>query len=291
MKTIRRIKAVQKILECVRGNRRIAFVPTMGAFHEGHLSLMRKAKHRGDFVVVSLFVNPLQFSPGEDLDIYPRNLNSDKKKGEEMGVDILWIPSAKELFPSPYQTFIQVEKLSQRWEGESRPGHFKGVATIVSKLLQVVSPDYLYLGQKDYQQVRVIQKMVRDLHFKTTVRLVSTIRETDGLAMSSRNGRLSSADRKAAPILYRALQVARKMIRQGERKSQVILEATAALIRSEPRVRIDYMAFCDPETLEPIKHLEKRIVFLAAVKIGAVRLIDNIILKLPGQSQKQNKMH
>lgn len=280
MKIIKRIKSVQKILEGVRRGRRIAFVPTMGAFHEGHLSLMRKAKRRGDYAVVSLFVNPLQFGPKEDFDLYPRDLLSDQKRGKEMGVDLFWTPSPEEIFPSPYQTFIEVEKLSQRWEGKSRPGHFKGVATIVAKLLQVVSPDDLYLGQKDFQQARVIQQMIRDLHFKTALHLLPTVRETDGLAMSSRNGRLSSSDRKAALILYRTLQAVRKMIRQGERESKVILEAAKSLIRSEPRARIDYLALCDPETLEPIDRLERRVIFLAAVKIGTVRLIDNIIVKV-----------
>ncbi|HIE64688.1 MAG: pantoate--beta-alanine ligase [Nitrospira sp.] len=280
MKTIKRIKTVQEILERARRDHRIAFVPTMGAFHEGHLSLMRKAKRRGDFVIVSLFVNPLQFGPSEDFQIYPRNLHSDQKKAKECGVDLFWTPSPKEIFPPPYRTFIEVEKLSQRWEGKLRPGHFKGVATIVVKLLQLVSPNDLYLGQKDFQQIRVIQQMIRDLHFKTTVRLVPTVRERDGLAMSSRNVRLSSADRKAAPVLYRALQSAQKMIHQGERDGKIILEKAKSLIRSEPRARIDYLALCDPETLDPLKSLERRGVFLAAVKFGNVRLIDNILIKI-----------
>ncbi|MFQ5949925.1 MAG: pantoate--beta-alanine ligase, partial [Nitrospiria bacterium] len=219
MKTISHIKTVKKILDLVRSGRKIGFVPTMGAFHEGHLSLMRKAKVSGDYLVVSLFVNPLQFGPKEDFSVYPRDILSDRREGRKIGVDLFWSPSTEELFPFPYHTFVEVEALSRRWEGTSRPGHFKGVATIVAKLLQVVRPDRLYLGRKDFQQARVIQQMICDLHFKTSVRLLPTVRESDGLAMSSRNGRLSSADRKAAPILYRALQAARKMIRQGERES------------------------------------------------------------------------
>jgi len=280
MKTIKRIKTVQKILEEARLDRRIAFVPTMGAFHEGHLSLMRKAKRRGNFLVVSLFVNPLQFGPREDLQIYPRDLRADQQKGKDAGADLFWTPSSEEIFPPPYQTFIEVEKLSRSWEGRSRPGHFNGVATIVAKLLHIVSPNELYLGQKDFQQVRVIQQMIRDLHFKTTVRLVPTIRERDGLAMSSRNIRLSQAERKAAPILYRALQTAKKLIHQGERKSEAVLEAAESVIRTEPRARMDYLALCDPETLEPLRHLQGHVVILAAVKIGSVRLIDNILVKI-----------
>lgn len=280
MKIIKRIRTVQEVLEKVRASRRVVLIPTMGAFHEGHLSLMRTARRHGNFVVVSLFVNPLQFGPGEDFELYPRDLRADREMGNKVGVDLFWAPSPEEIFPSPYQTFIEVEKLSHRWEGKSRPGHFKGVATIVAKLLQIVSPDDLYLGQKDFQQARVIQQMIRDLHFNISVLLLPTVRETDGLAMSSRNGRLSPAERKAAPIVYQALQAAREMIRQGERESKVILEAAESLIRSEGRARIDYLALCDPVTLEPLTYLEKRAVFLAAVKIGTVRLIDNIILKI-----------
>ncbi|MFQ5578980.1 MAG: pantoate--beta-alanine ligase [Nitrospiria bacterium] len=280
MKTIKRIRTLQETLRGLRPGRRIALVPTMGAFHEGHLSLMRKAKQSGDFVVVSLFVNPLQFGPEEDLKVYPRDLRSDRNKAKKCGVDLLWTPAPEEILPSPYRTFINVEKLSKRWEGEARPGHFKGVATIVAKLLQLIAPDDLYLGQKDFQQVRVIQQLVRDLHFKTSVHRLPTVREADGLAMSSRNSRLSSADRKAAPVLYQTLQAARKMIRQGERESQEVLEASETKIRMEPRARINYLALCDPETLEPLKWLERRSVFLAAIQIGTVRLIDNVFVNI-----------
>lgn len=278
MKTASRIKIVQRILKEIRREKRIAFVPTMGVFHEGHLSLMRKAKKECDFLVVSLFVNPLQFGPNEDFKIYPRDISADKKLAEEAGVNLLWIPFHKELFRPRFQTTIEVAKISQRWEGESRPGHFKGVATIVAKLLQVVRPNRLYLGQKDYQQTRVIQQMMEDLHFDTEVRILPTIREANGLAMSSRNQRLSSAKRKAGAVLYRALRQAETRVRKGERLADVILSEAATLIKNEPHVEIDYLALCDPETLKPIETLERHAICLAAIKIGSVRLIDNIFL-------------
>ena len=280
MRTLSRIKAVQKNLKPLWGKKRIGFVPTMGALHEGHLSLMRKARQECDRVVVSIFVNPLQFGPKEDFKTYPRTPASDRKKAESAGADLLWTPLAEEIYPAAYRTYIEVEALGLRWEGASRPGHFRGVATVVAKLLQVVRPDRLYLGQKDYQQTCVIRQMIRDLHFNAALRLVPTRREKDGLAMSSRNERLSPADRQAAPVLYQALQHAWRIIRQGERDSPKILQQVESVLRSEPRAVIDYAALCDPETLEPIERLHKKAVLLLAVKIGPVRLIDNLFLNV-----------
>ena len=280
MKTVSKIGPLRKILSLIRDRKRIGFVPTMGAFHEGHLSLMRRAKRECGWVVVSLFLNPTQFGPNEDFNSYPRTLASDKKKAESAGVDLLWTPSAEEIYPPPYRTFVEVEALGRRWEGASRPGHFRGVATVVAKLLQVVRPDRLYLGQKDYQQTLVIRQMIRDLHFDTAVRLIPTVREKDGLAMSSRNQRLAPADRMAAPVLFRALEEARRLVSEGEQSGSKIVKRVGSVIRSEPRAAIDYAALCHPETLEPLDRLNDRAVLLLAVKIGGVRLIDNTLLQI-----------
>ncbi len=280
MKTLSHIKAVQKILAPLRGRKRIGFVPTMGAFHEGHLALMRQAKRECDYVVVSLFVNPLQFGPKEDFAAYPRPMALDRKQAQAAGVDLLWTPAAEEVYPSPYRTFVDVEEITRRWEGAVRPGHFRGVATVVAKLFQVVQPDRAYFGQKDYQQTRVIRQMVKDLHFAVSIRIFPTVREKDGLAMSSRNQRLSPAERAAAPILFKALKQAKDRIRQGIHESFPLLQEVEASIQAEPLARIDYAALCDPASLEPIERIQKEAVLLLAVKIGSVRLIDNLLIRI-----------
>ncbi len=265
--------------EAARFTGTVAFVPTMGVFHEGHLLLMQKAKAECDVVIVSLFVNPLQFGPQEDFNVYPRELSADRKKAAAAGVDLLWTPSEKELFPQGFQTRIEVSDLSSKWEGVSRPDHFQGVATIVAKLLNIVQPSRLYLGQKDYQQTCVIARMLADLHFKTKLRILPTVREKDGLAMSSRNKRLSAAERDSAPMLYRALQTAEQVVQAGERDSGTILRAAAAVLKTAPRMTIDYLALCDETDLNPLEQLVDQAVLLAAVKIGSLRLIDNLRLK------------
>jgi len=280
MKTISSIKQIQKILAPLRGKKRIGFVPTMGAFHEGHLALMRKAKRECDFVVVSLFVNPLQFGPKEDFAVYPRSIASDRKMAQVVGVDLLWTPTAEEIYSPPYRTFVDVEEITRRWEGAVRPGHFRGVATVVAKLFQVVQPDRAYFGQKDYQQTRVIRQMVKDLHFPVTIRILPTVREKDGLAMSSRNQRLSPPERAAAPLLFRALKQAEARVQQGMHESRSLLKEVEGLIRSEPLARIEYAALCDPESLDPIEKIQKEAVLLLAVKIGSVRLIDNLLIRI-----------
>lgn len=280
MKTLSSIKTVQKILQPLRGKKRIGFVPTMGAFHEGHLALMGRAKRECDYVVVSLFVNPLQFGPKEDFAAYPRPIALDRKKAQEAGVDLLWTPAAEEIYLPPYRTFVDVEEISRRWEGAVRPGHFRGVATVVAKLFQIVQPDRAYFGQKDYQQTRIICQMVKDLHFAVAIRILPTVREKDGLAMSSRNQRLSPAERAAAPILFNALKQAEARVRQGVHESRPLLQEVEALIRSEPLAQIDYVALCDPASLEPIEKIQKGAVLLLAVKIGSVRLIDNLLIRI-----------
>ncbi|MFQ5543654.1 MAG: pantoate--beta-alanine ligase [Nitrospiria bacterium] len=278
MMTISTIGDLKKKLSEIRQGRSVGFIPTMGALHEGHLSLIRQARQDCDILVASIFVNPLQFGPKEDFSIYPRTLLSDQKMCEQHKVDILWTPTQRELFPTSFQTSIEVQPLSQRWEGATRPGHFKGVATIVAKLLQVVHPEHLYLGQKDYQQFRVVEQMLSDLHFDTTVHLSETIREKDGLALSSRNLRLSPTERKAAPIVFRGLRQAGQMVAKGEKNARDIVAKATSTIQSEPLAQIDYLVLCDPKTLEPIEPLEKTSILLVAVKIGDIRLLDNIFL-------------
>ncbi|HLG22508.1 MAG TPA: pantoate--beta-alanine ligase [Candidatus Manganitrophaceae bacterium] len=280
MKTVSRIQTLQKILAPLRGKKKVGLVPTMGALHEGHLSLIRRAKRECGCVVVSLFVNPLQFGPKEDFKTYPRDLPGDRKKAASAGADLLWAPSVEEMFPPGHQTFVEVEGVGRRWEGASRPGHFRGVATVVAKLFQIVRPDRVYLGQKDYQQTRVILRMVRDLAFDLSVRICPTLREKDGLAMSSRNQRLSAEERKAAPVLYKALRNGEALIREGERESRRVIQRMEEVIRSEARAKIDYIALADPETLEPIDRIAGRVVLLGGVKIGAVRLIDNLVMNI-----------
>jgi pantoate--beta-alanine ligase len=251
----------------------------MGAFHEGHLALIRRAKKECDLVVVSLFVNPLQFGPAEDFNRYPRDLTRDRQMAAAAGADFLFAPSAKEIVPPTLATSVVVEQVTRRWEGAIRPGHFCGVATIVSKLFQIVRPDIAYLGQKDYQQTVVIETLVRDLHFDLTLRILPTVREKDGLAKSSRNQFLSPTERQAATVLYQALYRAKQSVQAGKLNCHFLQNEVESVLRREPRITIDYVALTHPKTLEPIDQIEKQAVLLIAVRIGSVRLIDNIILK------------
>ncbi len=271
------IKAVRGILRGVKGV--VGLVPTMGAFHEGHLSLMRTARRECDYVVVSLFVNPKQFGPTEDYTTYPRNLLTDKKMASTVGVDLLWTPSVAQMYPPNDTTWVEVLGLTQRWEGECRPGHFRGVTTVVAKLLRIVAPHRTYLGWKDYQQACVIDRMVHDLHLNTTLRLLPTVRMPDGLAMSSRNARLRARERLAATVLYRSLCLAKRLVARGVRTSEKILTRVRLMLMSEPRAAVDYVALCHPKTLEPVSRIERRAVLLLAVRIGPVRLIDNMLLQ------------
>lgn len=275
------MQSVRRIVQEAQKKGAVAFVPTMGAFHAGHLSLIKKAKAQCRFVVVSLFVNPLQFGPAEDFKVYPRSLSEDRKKATEVGVDILWTPLENELFPVGFQSRITVDEISRPWEGASRPDHFSGVTTIVGKFLQIIRPDRLYLGQKDFQQCAVIRQMMTDLHFETKLCICPIVREKDGLAMSSRNVRLSSAERKIAPVLHQALQAAKALLHSGEKKTELLVGAAGSLLQAIPEIEIDYLALCDVKTLVPLVRVRDRAVLLAAVKIGSVRLIDNILLQRP----------
>ena len=312
-----RIKAIKK------DGQTVGFVPTMGALHEGHVSLIKRARKENDIVVISIFVNPTQFGPKEDYKRYPRNLSRDRKIAQKEGVDIIFAPSVKDMYPirSPHQrcgsrlgrltsngvnpqifsTYVEETELSKILEGAIRPGHFKGVTTVVLKLFNIVQPDKSYFGQKDFQQAVIIRKMVEDLNVDTKIKILPTVREKDGLAMSSRNAYLNKDERRTATILYRSLTEAKHLIENGLTDVEKIKKRMRALIKkenisdppsprrrqsgsgaSETRLRrasIDYIEIREPETLRPVKKISEDVVILLAVRIGKVRLIDNVIIK------------
>ncbi len=258
--------------------KRIGFVPTMGYFHEGHLALMRKARELSDVVVVSIFVNPIQFGPQEDLARYPRDLERDRRLAQAQGVDILFVPSAEEMYPPGFQTYVEVTELSRPLCGARRPGHFRGVCTVVLKLFHIVKPHLAVFGEKDYQQLKVIQRMVRDLNLDVEIVPHPTVREPDGLAMSSRNVYLRPEEREAALSLYRALELARRRVAEGIRETRILRTEIEEFIRSHPHTRIDYVEFRDPETLEEMDRIDRATLLALAVFVGKARLIDNTIL-------------
>ncbi|WP_297056771.1 pantoate--beta-alanine ligase [Thermosulfurimonas sp.] len=258
--------------------KRIGFVPTMGYFHEGHLALMRKARELSDVVVVSIFVNPIQFGPQEDFARYPRDLERDRRLAQAQGVDILFVPSAEEMYPPGFQTYVEVTELSRPLCGARRPGHFRGVCTVVLKLFHIVKPHLAVFGEKDYQQLKVIQRMVRDLDLEVEIVPHPTVREPDGLAMSSRNVYLRPEEREAALSLYRALELARKRVAEGVRETRILRREIEEFIRSHPYTRIDYVEFRDPETLEERERIDRATLLALAVFVGKARLIDNTIL-------------
>ena len=258
--------------------RRIAFVPTMGSFHEGHLSLMRRARKLADRVVISVFVNPTQFGPSEDFGAYPRNLPRDLELARTERVDVCFVPKAERLYAADRRTAVHVTGLEHVLEGVSRPTHFAGVTLIVLKLLHIVEPDVLVLGQKDAQQAMILERMVRDLDVPVRVVRGPIVRERDGLAMSSRNARLSPEERRAAPVLFGALKEARALVKSGERRAEPILRRLRAHIAEESRVRLDYAAVVDARTLNPLEVLEGRVLIPIAAWLGSTRLIDNLEL-------------
>lgn len=264
--------------------RTIGFVPTMGALHEGHASLIRTSVAQQDATVVSIFVNPLQFGPNEDLDRYPRTLDADIQVVQACGADLVFAPSVREMYPKRQLAFVDVEELTAGLCGASRPGHFRGVATVVAKLFNIVQPDVAYFGQKDAQQAAVIERMVADLSFPVRIVRCPTVREADGLAMSSRNTYLSPEERQAAPILYRALQEGAEAIRAGERDAEKVRRLMIDRIQSEPLARIDYVDVVDESTFRTISYVEGNIVLVGAIYIGNTRLIDNIPLAVPETS-------
>lgn len=287
MKIIRTVAAAQKLTTQLRAkNKTIGFVPTMGFLHEGHLSLVRAVRKKTDIVIVSIFVNPLQFGPKEDLSRYPRDFRRDEKLCKNEGVDYIFYPDVKQMYPEDYSTYVDVENISEGLEGEIRPGHFKGVATIVLKLFNIVQPHISVFGQKDAQQAAVLKKMVKDLNVNTNIIISPTVREKDGLAMSSRNVYLTKEQRRDAVYLNKALQFAkRKMTLENYNRDIDFLRGQMSkLIKSRPEAtKIDYISFNDNGTLEEIKSLKnaknKEILISLAVRFGNVRLIDNIVIK------------
>jgi pantoate--beta-alanine ligase len=262
-----------------RGRQRIVLVPTMGFLHEGHLCLMRDAHARGDAVVASIFVNPAQFGPGEDFATYPRDFDRDCRLLEVEGVDVLFHPLVEQIYPAGAQTFVQVEKLSLPLCGGARPGHFRGVATVVAKLFNIVRPQVAIFGEKDYQQLQVIRRMVRDLNLDVEIVGHPIVREADGLAMSSRNAYLNSAERQAALCLSRSLCKAERLVSRGETHAAAIVDRVRAQLDKEPLVAVEYVKLCDVETLDEIEAVDKPALLALAVRIGKARLIDNRVLK------------
>jgi pantoate--beta-alanine ligase len=257
----------------------VGFVPTMGYLHEGHMSLVKRARAENRTVIASIYVNPTQFGPNEDLAKYPRNLERDLEMLDKEGADAVFFPEDKDMYPAGYDTWVTVENLTKPLEGNVRPTHFRGVTTIVTKLFNIVRPTNAYFGQKDAQQALVIKKMAIDLNMNLKVIVCPTVREADGLAMSSRNVYLSTEQRQAAPVLYKSLQLAKELFTNGEKNAEVILGQMTALIQKEPLGKIDYISISDTETLAPLKTIKKAALVSMAVKFGNTRLIDNVILE------------
>ena len=257
----------------------IGLVPTMGFFHEGHLSLMRQAREDNDFVVVSLFVNPIQFGPSEDFRDYPRDLDRDARVTEEVGVDLIFNPSVEEMYREGHNTYVAVRKLTEGLCGASRPGHFLGVTTVVLKLLNIIQPDRAYFGCKDYQQLKVIERMVRDLDVPVEIVPMAIIREPDGLAMSSRNSYLNPDERKAALVLCKSLAYGQELLNSGVISGEELRRKVEEFIEKEPLAKIDYVAVVDPEDLDRLVEIEDKALLALAVRIGKTRLIDNAVIR------------
>jgi pantoate--beta-alanine ligase len=281
MEIINRRQRMSSVARKIRReqDRTIGLVPTMGALHEGHLSLVREARRMCDVVVVSVFVNPTQFGPSEDFERYPRNLTKDTALLTDYNVDYIFAPPVEEIYPKGFSTFVNVEGLSEQLEGASRPGHFRGVATVVTILFNIVRPDFAYFGQKDAQQATVIKRLVRDLAFETEIIVLPTVREDSGLAISSRNLYLSPEEEEASAVIHQALAKAKAAYKEGERSAARLSEIVRTTIETEPRARLDYVSVTDAETLEKLDKLDDRTILIAvAVYIGKTRLIDNTVL-------------
>ena len=261
-----------------RQGKRVGVVPTMGALHEGHLSLIRAAANANDVVIVTVFVNPLQFGPREDFRRYPRHLARDVRLARRAGADIVFAPSVQEVYPADCGTTIDVGPIGARWEGRSRPGHFRGVATVVAALFHLTKPTHAYFGQKDYQQTLVIRRLVEDLHLDVRLHVLPTVREPDGVAMSSRSRYLSVEQRRQARVLWRALRAGRERIRAGERRTFAVAAHMRRLIMAIPGARIDYVVAVDAATLAPVRRLRGCCALLVAVWFGHTRLIDNLLV-------------
>ncbi|MDK2822382.1 MAG: pantoate--beta-alanine ligase [Clostridia bacterium] len=278
------VKTIKEVRNIIKQNKlrekTVGLVPTMGYLHEGHLSLIRKAKQDNDFVIVSIFVNPIQFGPNEDFEDYPRDLDRDYKLAIEAGANLIFNPSVEEMYPQEIKTFVEVRDLTENLCGLSRPGHFRGVTTVVAKLFNIVQPDKAYFGQKDAQQVSVISKMVQDLNFDLEIVPCPIVRENDGLAMSSRNVYLKATERKSALLLSQSLFQAQELINKGERNAENIKDFITATLQKDEKCDIDYVKIVDFDTLKDIEILKGNVLVALAVKIGKTRLIDNIIMEV-----------
>jgi len=280
MKIIQDPGEMQRLVEEYRhAGKSLGLVPTMGALHEGHLSLIRRCRAENDVEIMSLFVNPAQFNRRDDLDRYPRDLEGDSRMAQAAGVDIIFAPTVAGMYPKGYMTYVTVEQLTERWEGASRPGHFRGVATVCAKLFTICRPHRAYFGQKDYQQSLVVRRMVADLNLDLEIVVLLTVREPDGLALSSRNVLLGPEERRQATVLSQALFHAQDAVRAGERDAGLLAAAIEAHIRSAPLAVLDYVGVCDPETLEPLSGITGKAVAVVAASFGPIRLIDNAILE------------
>lgn len=280
MRTIRDPREMQRLVEEYRrAGRSVGLVPTMGALHEGHVSLIRRCRAENDVAIMSLFVNPIQFNRKGDLDRYPRDPDRDSRMALEGGIDIIFAPDAAQMYPEGFATSVTVGGITDRWEGASRPGHFRGVATVCAKLFTICRPHRAYFGQKDYQQSLVVKRMVSDLNLDLEIIVLPTVREPDGLALSSRNVLLNPEERREATVLSRALLEAQAAVRAGERDARHLASAIEARIRTAPLAVVDYVGVCDPHTLEPLGEITGRAVAVVAASFGATRLIDNAILE------------
>ncbi len=289
MEVIRRVSLMREISREKRGRgKKIALVPTMGALHDGHLSLVRRARDLADIVVVSIFVNPSQFGPREDYDRYPRDLARDADLCIAEGVDYVFAPGAEDMYPRGYRTWVEVEGLSSVLEGASRPGHFRGVCTVVLKLLNIVRPHFALFGQKDAQQAIIVRRMVCDLNVDVELVVCETVRQADGLALSSRNAYLSPADRAAATVLVRALERARVLVEEeGETDAARVEREVREVLGREPRVRVDYVALVEEEDLRPVERIDGPVLVALAAWLGDTRLIDNVVVRPPSRGGEQ----
>jgi len=279
MEHVKTIESLGKLVKAMRQQgKTIGFVPTMGAFHKGHMSLIETAVNQSDFVVVSIFVNPTQFAPGEDYEKYPRTIDADLKLCSDVGVDIVFTPSAEQMYPTENLTWVNVEKITAPLCGQFRPGHFQGVTTVCAKLFNIVLPDIAYFGQKDAQQAIIIKKMVSDLNIPLEIVVCPTIREDDGLALSSRNHYLDASQRQDAALIYKSLQTCRKEIENGTKEPETIIEKIRYTLQQAASIQIEYVSILDAESLNDLDNINGRVLVAVAVKIGQTRLIDNIIV-------------
>ena len=279
MKVAKTIESVRNLVKTARSKgKKIGFVPTMGALHIGHISLIEKAKQQTDFIVVSIFVNPVQFGPGEDFEKYPRPLKADLEICRKTSVDVVFTPTTKQMYPQENLTWVNVEKLTEQLCGRFRQGHFSGVTTVCAKLFNIVAPDIAFFGQKDTQQAIVVKRMVTDLNMPLKIVVCPTVRQADGLAVSSRNQYLTRQQKKNAPLIYKSLQKCQRLIEDGVADSKTIINQMRKILQQAPSIKIEYISIVDADTLQELKKITGKVLTAVAVKIGPTRLIDNILV-------------